>query len=297
MLFTLFALLSGLCWYARHAGLIVVLAAFLSTTARADDSADGIPVWEYGIGGGSISTPSYPGSDDLISRSIALPYAIYRGETVRLGDGGLIRARTMLTERLEVDLSFSGAFGANSEGDADREGMPDLEYLFEIGPQLVYHAYDDKTRVERHQIDMSLQARQVFSVERFPFDGRGQILETAIEYDYDAYGIGRFSFSSELSALWGSQRLHDNFYTVAPQFETVTRQRFSATDGFLGVEWDYGLGYRVNEDLRIFLRGETYFGAQNVNRDSPLFKKTRTQSLALAFVWRIDKSDRVLKSP
>ena len=81
----------------------VLLGTVVAAASAQEDSADvadaletsdapagftGKPRWEVGVGGGYLESFDYPGSSDPNRRSIALPFAIYRGPVLRLGDGG-----------------------------------------------------------------------------------------------------------------------------------------------------------------------------------------------------------------
>ncbi|MGQ8366550.1 MipA/OmpV family protein [Glaciecola sp. 1036] len=91
------------------------------------------PLWEFGVAGGVGDTPNYPASSERNFIALAAPYFVYRGEILRIGDGG-VRAVVVDDERWELDFSFGGAFNADSEDDSVRAGMPELDYLFEVGP-------------------------------------------------------------------------------------------------------------------------------------------------------------------
>ncbi|UUZ50428.1 hypothetical protein LP420_11485 [Massilia sp. B-10] len=50
--------------------------------------AQELPLWEVGVLGGTASTPAYPGSSDRSTRSLVLPFLIYRGKVFPLGPVG-----------------------------------------------------------------------------------------------------------------------------------------------------------------------------------------------------------------
>lgn len=99
------------------------------------------PLWEVGIGGGALNTTKYPASSERNEVVLAAPYFIYRGEVLRIGGGG-IRAVVVEDSDFELDMSFGGAFSAKNDDDSIRAGMPDLDYLFEVGPQAIYRLHD-----------------------------------------------------------------------------------------------------------------------------------------------------------
>src|SRR5690606_32758666 len=109
--------------------------------------------------------PDYPGSSEKHLRGLALPYVVYRGDIFRLGDGQTARAVAFENERLQFDLSFNAAFDADSDENAMRDGMQDLDFLFQIGPQLTIALGDGFGASQRGELTLALQARSVFSTD------------------------------------------------------------------------------------------------------------------------------------
>ena len=99
-------------------------------------------------------------SSEHQTRGLALPYLVYRGEVLRIGDGQSARAVAAENSRYELSMSFAAAFDADSEGNELRRGMDDLDFIFEVGPQLVFklgnYTYSDTSRSE---LQLALQAR------------------------------------------------------------------------------------------------------------------------------------------
>ena len=116
------------------------------------------PLWEWGIGGGGAYVPDYPASDNYQLRGLGVPYFIYRGDILRVGDGG-VRAMAVDDPTFELDVSLSGALNADSEDNEARRGMPDLDFLVGLGPQLRINL-NDKTA--RTTWDLRFQSRAVF---------------------------------------------------------------------------------------------------------------------------------------
>jgi MipA family protein len=131
----------------------------LATVTRNSD-ADGRPLWEVGVAGVGGYVADYPGAEQSRFRGLPLPYFIYCGEVLRAGDGGLLRGRYDLSDRLEIDLSFDGSLNADSDDNTLRRGMPDLDFLAEIGPQLKWTAW----RNDQRTFTLNLPVRAVLSI-------------------------------------------------------------------------------------------------------------------------------------
>ena len=259
------------------------------TGFEATDEAQ--PLWELGVGGGLVDVPNYPASSERNQVGLALPYVIYRGDVFRFGGGGGARAVVVEERDLEIDISFGGAFSADSEDNSAREGMPELDFLFEVGPQLVYRVKDysfDNGGVGR--LNFRLQARAVFSTDFGSLEEQGFVLQPVLAYQQRGVLFNNAGFSASISPVFASEALHDFFYQVDEAFVTQQRNAFDAEGGYLGTELGVNFSFRLRDNMRLFLgfSGRLHSGA--ANEDSPLFEKDVTYSAALGFVWRLYES-------
>jgi hypothetical protein len=57
---------------------------------------------------------------------------------LRFGDDldEIAEGRVLTRSRIDLDINFNVNFGADSEDISVRQGMPDLDLLLEIGPEL-----------------------------------------------------------------------------------------------------------------------------------------------------------------
>lgn len=248
------------------------------------------PLWEFGVGGGAVEVPNYPASSERNFVALAAPYLIYRGDVFRIGNG----ARAVFVEEndFEIDVSFGGAFSADSDDNTAREGMPELDFLFEVGPQLIYRVKDYSFENGGHaRLNARLQARAVFSTDFERIDDRGFVLQPALSYQQRGVLFKDTGLNASFSLMFGSEDLHDYFYQVDPDFVTTSRQQFDARGGYLGAELSLGLSFPVVENMRGFLGASVQFHQGAANEDSPLFEDDITYSLGVGFVWRLYESE------
>ncbi len=277
-----------------------VACALLGADAAAQDVEEGDvppvetrtqPLWEVGIGGGALLEADYPAAGAYGPNGLALPYVIYRGDVFRVGGGSVARAVALETRRFEFDLSLSASFDAD-DNDA-RDGMPDLDFLFEAGPQLVYHAarfaYGGS---ETGEIDARLQARAVFSTDFSDLNNRGFLVEPEIAYRHRGLLGTGLGLDVALGSTFATRDLHDYFYSVAPADARPGRPAFDADAGYLGIEARAGLSIPIVERLRVFLVGKLGYYGGAANEDSPLFEDEINLGAGVAFVWRIFESER-----
>lgn len=253
-----------------------------------------LPRWEIGFGALQLNAKDYPASDNDNTRLFVVPYGIYRGEKIRIGDGG-ISAIAFENPRYSLEFSVAGSVNANSEDNLLREGMVDIDYMFEMGPQLVVTVFD---RVNhdgiRSELTLSTQLRAAFSTDFSKVKGRGGVLTTVLEWERGGYMNGRLGVFAELGPKWASEDLQEVFYQVDPEFVTAERSAYDAKGGYLGTDLSIGLSYQPTENIWLYgaLGKKLYGGA--ANEDSPLFETDSSDTFWLGALWRIKSSKELV---
>lgn len=251
------------------------------------------PLWEVGVAGAVVYGPDYPAAGESRSNQLVLPYFIYRGEVIRAGEDGLIKAHAFEDERWELDISVDGAFSADSDDNDAREGMDDLDYLLGIGPEIKYHIY----RTDNGQRDLTLefQLRSVFSTDLSNLKQRGYAFETQLRYEHKRLFDRNIKFVGSVGPVWATEKLMDYFYQVDERDVTPTRTQFDANGGYLGTDLSIGLVFDFLEKRgRIFVGGQASFHQQAENEDSPLFRDDTTFGVGVGFSYRLYQSDEVV---
>lgn len=271
-------------------GLVPALAAagaavlWISPCAPAEPDTDELPKWEVGIAAGGGWTPHYPGADEGGGAVAGAPYLIYRGRRLRLGDDGWISGRVLKTNRIDLTASIAGSLPASSEDNEARAGMPDLDLLLEIGPQLVI------TLAERPDIDsasLKLPLRVVASTDFHNLKYRGLIFQPRLSYDREnLFGSDDLSGTVSVGPTFASERLMDYFYEVLPSFATPVRPAYDARRGYLGSNLRLGLSYRLSTRFKVSIGTQfSYYGGAT-NDDSPLFRSHTGIAAGIGFVWK-----------
>lgn len=233
------------------------------------DAPPALPLWELGLVGSAATLPDYPGADRNRWRVLPLPYAIYRGETLRAENGG-VRGRYRFTPDVELDLSFGGALPADSDGNPARSGMPDLDLLLEIGPRLTLTLARPSAGTA---VSVALPVRAVFSTDFSGIEPEGFI--TTPELVYTDRQIGGSPWRGRLAAgpVWATEPLMDYFYEVAPRFARSGRPAYAAEGGYLESRFTASLSRPLSRTLTLFLfaRASSLEGA--TNDASPLLRE------------------------
>ena len=250
------------------------------------------PVWEAGMFVGVFNSPEYPAADQSQTNVVPSPFIIYRGETLRIGEGSIARAVAVDKSWYELDLSLNASFGANSEDNEVRAGMPDLDFIFELGPQLKMRL--SKFEFAEHgkgELFMNLQTRAVFSTDFSGMDHRGYVFQPVLNYRQRGWLSEKTALSISLSPTWATEKLHDYFYQVDQTFVTEQRSLFDAKGGYLGTRLLVSVSFNATENIRIFMGGSTSIHDGAANENSPLFLEKNTFSFGAGMVWRLWESE------
>lgn len=268
---------------------VCALAALPAAGAHATSPVEpaeppGRPLWELGVGGGVVSTPSYPGAEDRETRGLALPVVYYRGRILRADQSG-IGARVFRSDAAELDVGLAASLPARSDDVAARAGMPDLGALGEFGPRLKLRlARLDAWRVVRAELPL----RAVFEV-RSGVRHQGYTFEPRLVYEQRTPD-GKWLFDAQAAAVVGDRKINRYFYEVAPQYATSERPAYRAQAGLILVRVGLFAARQVNPDLRVFgfVRGEHY--GLSANDDSPLLRRDNGLSAGFGLSWTLWRS-------
>jgi MipA family protein len=263
---------------ALLAALVPAHASAQSTPRVAvDEDVPGAPRWEAGLAAGGGYLSDYPGADQSHLRGVAVPVLFYRGPILRIDQSG-IRGRFLNTPDLELELSATAAFDARSN-DA-RAGMPDLDYLFGIGPQLIYkglHAFGAPA--------LHLKLRALMSTDLHRVDERGFSIDPELRWHFRPLAGSPGVLTVSLESTFASRALMKYFYAVEPGQATATRPAYAARAGYLGSEATLTWSRQLSPSLRWFVsaRGQSFHGAANAA--SPLLRSQFNFGAGAGLVW------------
>lgn len=278
---------------------VTIFIVVMSTSTQAQQEIsledDMRPVWEAGIFAAAFNSPEYPAADQSQTNVIPSPYFIYRGETLRIGDGSIARAVAVDKSWYELDLSLAASFGSNSDDNLAREGMPDLDFIFELGPQLKLRLSKFEFKDHgRGELFLNLQTRAVFSTDFSSINKRGYVFQPEFRYRQKGWLSDKTALSISVSPSWASEKLHDYFYQVDQEFVTEQRQAYDAKGGYLGTRLLVSVSFNATENIRMFIGTSTSLHSGAANEDSPLFLEKNTYSIGAGLVWRLWQSEEMV---
>ena len=244
------------------------------------------PLWELGAGISALSLPDYRGSDQASVYAIPFPYLIYRGEFLKADRHG-IRGTFFGTDRIELNLSLGASLPVNSDDNRARQGMPDLQPTVELGPSLDLNLW--RTADRRTRLDLRLPVRTAVTVTG-GMDDIGWVFSPRLNLDItDVAGLAGWNMGLLAGPMYGSERNHDYFYTVAPQYATAGRPAFDAKGGYAGSQFMMTASKRYPKYwLGAFARWDSLKGAAFA--DSPLVKSENYFAAGVGIAWILGES-------
>jgi len=268
--------------------LLVLPAVGLTEPAGAIDETE--PLWEWNLAAFGRYGPAYPASEEQQFNLIPLPFPVYRGKIFRLGEDtdNPIKSRIFRTDRIKLDFSFDLNFSSDSDDIDAREGMPDLDLMLEVGPEL-------ELRFNRKPL---LGGAWFFTPNlklATSFDGldpsyRGLIFSPEFQYRIKL-AEQRSKIKLKLTPAFATKDYMEYYYQVDPQFATAQRAAFDADGGYLGTDLSLSWRHSLTDSFDIVVGTRVALHQGATNDDSPLFTEDFTTSVYGAFLWKFWESE------
>ncbi len=246
----------------RTFGFVLFFVFFLGLSAPSQaDEKKPQSKWGLGLGAGWIS--DYPGAAQ--GRMRFLPFPVYRGSAFRIDRISGVSGDVFANTRFDFSWNFIFQFPTDSESIPVRQGMPDLDWLLSLGPQMKYFIYVHPNHTFFFRFPIRLNACTNFA-KRSRFCG--VVFNPGFRHAIRYQGLGELTFRAE--ALIQSSEYQQYFFEVPKEFATPTRPSFHARAGFLG--FVYGFfhtlpfeGWNLSSSVNI------YDYSLAINHNSPLF--------------------------
>ncbi|HEY6000652.1 MAG TPA: MipA/OmpV family protein [bacterium] len=215
-------------WCAGIGLLAAAVALAWPGGARAEQALR--PRWEIGAGVAAFSMPAYRGSSEQRGYLLPVPYAVYRGEVLKV-DREKVAGMLFSSEHVKLDISMSGSAPASSDGLEARRGMPDLAPSFEVGPQLDVILSER----DRWRLDLYLPVRRVVAVDGSGLHAIGWVANPSLGLAVKDVGPGGgWELGISGGPLWADAEMHGYYYGVSPEYATADRPAYRARGGYSG---------------------------------------------------------------
>ncbi|WP_455201280.1 MipA/OmpV family protein [Kaarinaea lacus] len=248
-----------------------------------------LPVWELGVGLGALNAPHYRGSKTRVDFALPFPYAIYRGDIFKVDREEGITGKIFKSERLNLDISLAGSLPVPKTDDSARAGMPSLDLLFEIGPELEYKLWQSEKK--DNTFWFKIPYRFVFSVGDPLLQYQGWTFSPYINYRIKVRQFGGLMrYSASIGPIFAGSKYHNYFYEVDSVYVTPERQAYQADSGYSGSRVTVSIARNTKKYfIGLFARYDNLENAVFV--DSPLVETTDYFVYGIAFAWIFISSD------
>jgi outer membrane scaffolding protein for murein synthesis (MipA/OmpV family) len=248
------------------------------------------PLWELGLGIASVTLPAYRGAVESSTDILPLPYVVYRGKYVKADKDG-IRGVLFDSDLLEINLSVAASPPVNSRKVKVRQDMPDLSSSVELGPSMdikLWQSSDNDTKLK-----LFVPMRAAFTLESTP-QFIGWQFTPRINLDINnPLGLKGWTLGTVAGPIYGSDRQHAYFYSVAPQYSSADRPTYEAKAGYGGIQLLSALWKRFPSFwVGGFVRYDNISGA--VFEDSPLATQRSGFSGGIAVSWILGQSSQMV---
>ena len=264
--------------------IFTLLLVSLSTCINAEEPRIQIqPKWELGIGLGGLSIPHYRGSDQRADYIAPIPYFRYSGKRLQVDkEGG--RFYFYNSENIKFDISTGFALPVDSDDNRARTGMSNLDAVIELGPRLQFSLYQSEDK--NFRLRFALPLREAYELGELT--SIGWVFSPYLELRYFQSG---WETSAAAGPVWATEKYHDYFYQVDPQYVTSTRSQYNAQSGYSGSRLTLTMSKRFDQlFFGVFARYDDLQGASFI--ESPLVKQKDSFMIGIALSWVFKKSEK-----
>lgn len=224
---------------------------------------------ELGAGLLSLRINHYRSSDQFKNYYIPLPYFSYKSDKLE-AETSFVRGVFYKNQYFALKLSLSLGLAVESEENEAREDMPDIGYIFEVGPMLEINLWQSSNKI--HKFALECPFRKVFATDLKSVDQVGYFSVPYLNYILmpNKYTLGwKFEFS--FAVMFGDNNYHNYFYGVKEKYANKNRPEYSSEGGYSGIHATWVGNKKFGNILLLpFIRYD--YLKYTVFDDSPLFK-------------------------
>ena len=241
--------------------------------------------WTMGAGIGVFDYHLYPGAKETSRLILPVPYFTFRSPKFEIDRG--IKSFLYHSEKIVIDISADFGLPADSDDTLARKGMPDLDFMVQLGPSLEF-LLNDKNK-NYFDVRFEIPVRVAYATDFRDIENIGYLFEPRFSFNHRRLAKTGLSHKATLGLKFATQDFHSYYYDVAPEFSTATRPAFKSDAGFGGSFVKYRISYKSttksssNFVYWAFLRYQSLRGAQF--EDSPLVLKDDYYFAGIGFAW------------
>lgn len=272
--------------FERFAAVVASVVAIILLRAPTPAYAGERPLWEIGLGVGTLTFNDYRGADTTHVYPVPVPYVTYRGKFFRSDYDG-VRGQFLSNRYLDLKLSLNATTPVSSRDSDARAGMPDLQPTFEVGPELDAHLWRSANR--RWRFDLQLPMRRAITLTSHP-SAIGWFAAPCLDLDvFNIAGRAGWNAGAQVGPLYADGAYNRYYYEVAKYFATAARPAYRPGGGYAGTEMLLSTSRRFPKFwVFAFVRYDSLAGATFAA--SPLVRSRRYFLGGIGFAWMIGAS-------
>ena len=253
-------------------------------TVEAGTPKDGLKAneveWTMGIGLGVFDYHLYPGAKQTNRLVLPAPYFTFRSPKFEVDRG--IKSFLYDSEEIVIDVSADFGLPVDSDDTLARKGMPDLDFVVQLGPSLEFLLNDKNSNY--FDVRFEIPARVAFAVDIGNLQNIGYLLELRLSLNHQRLARTGISQKATMGFKFATQDYHSYYYDVAAEFSTAIRPEYKSDAGFGGSFVNYRISYKTNDFVYwTFVRYQSLRGAEF--EDSPLVLQDDYYLIGIGFAW------------
>ena len=238
-----------------------------------------------GLGLGVFEYHLYPGANQTKQLLLPAPYFTYRSSKFEVDRG--IKSFLYHSETVVLDISADFGLPVDSDDTDARKGMPDLDFMLQIGPSIEFLLNDRK--INYFDTRFEVPVRVAIASDFQGVENIGYLVEPRLSFNHRRENKTGVSQKITIGLKFATQDFHSYYYDVAPQFVTSDRSAYSSNGGFGGAFAKYRVSYKTNEFVYwTFIRYQSLRGAEF--EDSPLVLQKDYFFAGVGFSWIFARS-------
>jgi hypothetical protein len=173
-------------------------------------------------------------------------------------------------DKYSFDLSTNAGLNVNSKDNQKRQNMPNINNSFELGVLFRYFLWKDENK--ENMLNFEMPIRSVFVTNFKSIDHIGYFSIPYLNFlSRPQHWNGFWSMEFSVGPMYGSKKLHNYHYSIAPDFSNPDRPAYESKPGYSGTQIALVMSKRIKK-LLIFpwIRYDNLKGAAFI--DSPLIE-------------------------
>ena len=239
---------------------------------------------ELGAGVFAADIPHYLGAAQSEQYIMPVPYVRYQSDELDV-DRNSLTSYLWHFDNLHLDFSAGISIAVKSVDNQAREGMDDLDWVFELGPSLNYYFKGDPQAAE--QLYIGLFTRKAMATVFSSMANAGWRYGPSIYYETPVFIAPTYEITPSIraNANFADDRYLNYYYGISALDTHDSRSEFNSQSGYSGA--DISLGFNF-DSKKYWLGGfvKYHYLAKSKQQRSPLVKQDSNISFGFGVAWK-----------